>query len=201
MNILFAAEVVLFALLAQSSLANAVGPERVEEIVGGKCFICHGLEGESSSKQYPKLAGQHAEYIAKQLADFKSGRRKSDTMQAMSSDISAEEMLALGRYFETKTSPMVPRENAELAASGRMLYFSGNAASGVAACASCHGPRALGTAQLPRLAGQVRGYLQNQLQQFNTRERRNDNEVMHNVAARLSEQEVIAVSEFISSFE
>ena len=201
MKVLVAGTLTLLALLVQGGPVNAAGPERAEEIVGGKCFICHGLDGESSSKLYPKLAGQHAEYIAKQLADFKTGRRKSDTMQALASDISAEEMLALGRYFETKTSPVVPRENAELAASGRLLYFSGNTASGVTACATCHGPRALGTAQLPRLAGQVRGYLQNQLKQFNTRERRNDNEVMHNVAARMSEQEVIAVSEFISSFE
>lgn len=191
----------LLAMLLLTAGAQAADQARAEAIVSSKCFICHGMEGESGSKLYPKLAGQHAEYIAKQLADFKTGRRKSDTMQAMSSDFTADEMLALGRYFETKVAPVVARENAELAASGRMLYFSGNAASGVTACASCHGPRALGTAQLPRLAGQVRGYLQNQLKQFNMRERRNDNEVMHNVAARMSEQEVIAVSEFISSFE
>jgi len=180
---------------------QAADAERAESIVTTKCFICHGLEGESGSKLYPKLAGQHAEYIAKQLADFKSGRRKSDTMQAMASDLTPEEMAALGRYFETKVAAPVPHENAELAASGRLLYFSGNAASGVTACATCHGPRALGTPLLPRLAGQIRSYLENQLKQFNTRERRNDNEVMHNVAARMSEQEVIAVSAFIAGFE
>ena len=174
---------------------------RAKKIVNGVCFLCHGAQGESSSEVFPRLAGQHWEYVAKQLDNFKSGKRKSSAMADMSAKLTPDEMVALGRYFETKTSPVVPRENAELAASGRLLYFSGNAASGVTACATCHGPRALGTAQLPRLAGQVRGYLQNQLKQFNTRERRNDNEVMHNVAARMSEQEVIAVSEFISSFE
>jgi len=192
------------ALIAVSLLsggAQAADLARAEAIVGSKCFICHGMEGESGSKLYPRLAGQHSEYIAKQLADFKSGRRKSDTMQAMSSDFTAKEMLALGRYFESKVSPPLPRENAELAASGRLLYFSGNAASGVTACATCHGPRGMGTADLPRLAGQVRSYLQNQLKQFNTRERRNDNEVMHNVAARMSDEEVVAVSEFLSGFE
>ena len=77
----------LSALLAGTALAllalpaQAADLKRAEEIVGGRCFLCHGMEGEAASALYPRLAGQHADYIAKQLADFKSGRRKSDTIE------------------------------------------------------------------------------------------------------------------------
>ena len=75
---------------------------RAEEIVGGRCFLCHGLEGESASPIYPRLAGQHWEYIAKQLAEFKNGKRKSDTMKPQSEELTPDEMKALGVFFEKK---------------------------------------------------------------------------------------------------
>jgi cytochrome c553 len=174
---------------------------RAETIVAGKCFICHGLRGESSSKLYPKLAGQHARYIAKQLADFQSGRRKSDTMMAMAADISPDEMLALGRYFEQQPSQPTPVSDSGKADAGRLLYYRGNPDNGLPPCADCHGQRGMGTPLLPRLAGQRRNYLETQLANFNSRQRNNDNEIMHRVAEKLSAEEVTAVAEFISAFD
>jgi len=147
------------------------------------------------------VAGQHHQYIAKQLGDFKSGRRKSDTMNGMAQDLTPEEMLALGVYFEQK--PTKPREarDADLAAVGRYIFHRGNDFSGVAACAGCHGDKGHGTEQLPRLAGQVPRYTESQLKSFNTRARTNDNEVMHSVASKLTELEVKAVALYISTLD
>ncbi len=87
----------LAALLSLPVLADAKADQaRAEEIVSGRCFLCHGMEGESASPVFPRLAGQHAEYLARQLADFKSGKRKSDTMKPQSEELTPAEMKALG---------------------------------------------------------------------------------------------------------
>lgn len=172
---------------------------RAKKIVSGVCFLCHGAEGESSSEVFPKLAGQHSEYIAKQLENFKSGKRKSTAMADMVAKLKPDEMLALGVYFEKKSVPLEPAKDADLAAMGKYIYHSGNKFSGVAACASCHGKDGLGTASLPRLAGQYASYVEAQLKSFGKRERTNDNAVMHSVAAKMTALEMAAVAEYISA--
>lgn len=174
---------------------------RAEDIVGGRCFLCHGQEGESSTSLYPRLAGQQADYIAKQLADFKAGRRKSDTMASMAADLEPAEMAALGAYFEKMRFLPPPPSDSELAAVGRYIFLKGNQYSGVAACASCHGSKGRGTSLLPRLAGQQPLYIENQLKSFNKRERTNDNAVMHSIASRLTELEIKAVAEYIATLD
>lgn len=208
MNISRALLLCLFPLLGLSVTAFSVFAadpkadlKRAEEIVGGRCFLCHGLEGESSSPLFPRLAGQHGEYMARQLADFQSGRRKSETMQAQAGELTAAEMKALGLYFESKRAVPHPPEDRDLAGVGRYIFTKGNPFSGVAACAGCHGAKGLGTPQLPRLAGQHPQYVESQLRQFNRRERTNDNAVMHAVASRLSELEIKAVAEFIGALD
>ena len=171
---------------------------RAKKIVMGSCFICHGAEGESSSEVFPRLAGQHAEYIAKQLENFKSGKRKSTAMADMVAKLTPDEMQALGRYFEKQQhTPEAPKD-AGLAAVGSYLYAHGNKYSGVPACASCHGPKAQGTSSLPRLAGQFASYTETQLKQFNQRERTNDNAVMHAIVSKMTEFEMAAVAEYLS---
>ncbi len=180
-------------------LAQAQTDEvRAKKIVMGSCFICHGAEGESSSEVFPRLAGQHAEYIAKQLDNFKSGKRKSTAMADMVAKLSPEDMRAVGLYFEKQQHPVEPPKDASLAAVGRHIYHQGNTYSGVPACASCHGPDAKGTAALPRLAGQFAQYTQTQLKQFGKRERTNDNAVMHAIVAKMTELEMAAVAEYLS---
>lgn len=174
---------------------------RAAEISTVRCGLCHGVDGDSSSPLYPRLASQHHQYIAKQLADFKAGRRKSDTMASMATDLTQEEMLALGVYFEQKpTKPRLARD-VELAGVGRYIFHRGNESSGVAACAGCHGDNGHGTDQLPRLAGQVPRYIEDQLRSFNKRERTNDNAIMHSIASKLTELEVKGVAMYISSLE
>jgi cytochrome c553 len=171
---------------------------RAEKIVSGSCFLCHGENGESSSEIFPKLAGQHANYIAKQLENFKTGKRKSTAMADMSSRLSADEMLALGKYFETKKAEPEAIKDQDLAGVGRYIFNTGNRYSGVPACASCHGKDGVGTANLPRLAGQYASYVETQLKLFGQRERTNDNAVMHSIVTNMSPLEMAAVAEYIS---
>ncbi len=187
-----------------ASAASAQSPAdlaRAQDIVAGRCHLCHGLQGESASAVYPRLAGQNADYIARQLSDFQSGKRKSDTMKPQTEGLKPEEMKALGAYFAGKKIGGRPVKDADLNAVGKYIFQRGNTFSGLPSCASCHGPQGLGTAQLPRLAGQHPRYIEDQLKQFNTRERTNDNAVMHTVASKLTELEVHAVSAYISTLD
>jgi cytochrome c553 len=172
---------------------------RAKKIVGGSCFVCHGAEGESSSEVFPRLAGQHWEYTAKQLENFKNGKRKSTAMADMVAKLTPDEMVALGKFFEKQTAAVEPPKDADLAAVGKFIYHKGNKYSGLASCASCHGEQAKGTTALPRLAGQYAGYTETQLKQFNQRERTNDNAVMHAIASKMSPLEMAAVAEYLSS--
>lgn len=201
---------VTLALLAPLAFAQTAKPQpqakapetsvdlrRAQEIVNGRCSLCHGAEGESASPVFPRLAGQHADYISKQLADFKAGRRKG-TMNDQAAELNEDEMKALGIFFSQKKPKAYSVADADLAAVGRYIYHKGNSYSGVAACASCHGPTGEGTAQLPRLAGQHAAYIETQLKEFNKRERTNDNAVMHAIASKLTELEMRAVSVYLS---
>lgn len=196
------------ALLVASSMmampsfaADPVDLARAEEIVSGRCFLCHGLEGEAASAVFPRLAGQHADYIAKQLGDFKSGKRNSDTMKPQTEELTPLEMKSLGAFFQNKQ--VAPREVSDeaLAMVGKFIFDRGNQFSGLPSCASCHGAKGHGTPMLPRLAGQHPRYIEDQLKQFNKRERTNDNAVMHTVASKLSELETHAVATYISTLE
>lgn len=185
-------------LLCSAPLVWANDQARVEEIVQGKCFICHGAEGESSSPVFPRLAGQHARYIERQLADYKSGKRKSSAMQPMVEDLSAADFKLLGKFYESRKPQPHKVEDAALAQAGSFIYLRGNPYSGVAACTACHGPAGEGTETLPRLAGQHAQYTENQLKAFGQRERTNDNAVMHAIAAKLTELERKAVAAYLS---
>ena len=181
--------------------ALAADLSRAEDIVKGQCFICHGAQGESSSPAFPRLAGQNAAYVSRQLADYKSGRRKSSAMQPMVEPLTPEDFPLLGAYFEKQPTFAHPVEDPELAQVGRYIYLRGNADSGVPACASCHGESGQGSATLPRLAGQHASYTERQLKQFGQRERTNDNAVMHAVASRLTALETRAVASYVSGLQ
>lgn len=187
------------ALMGTGSAWAQADEARAKKIAGGSCFLCHGAQGESTSEVFPRLAGQHAEYIAKQLNAFKSGARKSTAMVEMVSKLAPDEMLALGKYYEKMNHPREEAKDPQLAAMGRYIYHNGNKFSGVPACVACHGTAAEGAANLPRLAGQLSGYIHTQLKQFNKRERTNDNAVMHTVVEKMTELEMAAVAEYVSS--
>lgn len=190
--------IVLSAALTGLSAMAQADEARAKKIVSGVCFVCHGAEGESSSEVFPRLAGQHWEYTAKQLSNFKTGKRKSTAMADMVAKLTPDEMVALGKYFEKQVVVVEPAKDQGLAAVGQYIFHNGNKFSSLAACASCHGADAKGTAALPRLAGQYAEYTAAQLQQFNKRERTNDNAVMHAIVSKMTPLEIAAVAEYLS---
>ena len=177
--------------------AQAADQERALEIVKGKCHLCHGLNGEASNAIYPRLAAQNAAYIAKQLADFQAGRRKG-TMNEMAQGLTEEEMLALGEYFAAQPAKTHKVRNKALAAVGYYLYIKGNKWEGLPACASCHGKTGAGAEGLPRLAGQHKRYLVQQMEAFKDRRRTNDNAIMFSIQEKLTEMERHALALYIS---
>lgn len=179
--------------------ANA-DPAQAQQIVTKVCAACHAADGNSASPANPVLAGQHADYTAKQLANYKSGERKNPVMLGMSASLSPADMKNLGAYFEAQKPKTRAARNPELVKLGQQIYRGGIMAKGVAACASCHGPSGAGIpAQFPRVAGQYPEYAVSQLQAFRAGERSNDpNKMMRAIAVRLSDQEIKAVVEYMA---
>jgi len=188
------------ALLSWSAESPAKpDPAQAQSIVTNVCAACHASDGNSVSPANPVLAGQHGDYIAKQLANFKSGERKNPIMLGMAASLSPQDMKNLGAYFETQKPKNRVAKNPALVKLGQQIYRGGVLARGIAACASCHGPNGSGVpAQFPRVAGQYPEYTTAQLQAFRAGERANDpNNMMRSIAGRLSDQEIKAVAEYI----
>jgi cytochrome c553 len=188
-------------LLAAPATADEVQLARARAIVAGSCFLCHGMQGEAASELYPQLAAQNAAYLAKRLANFKSGERVSKTMQPMVAALTPDDMRALGLYFSRQRSALHAPADAGLTERGREIYARGGVATEVAACIGCHGGRGHGSEKLPRLAGQVASYLVAQIRSFGARERTNDNAVMHTIAAKMTPAEARAVAEYLSGLD
>lgn len=193
-------------LTAASPAALAVptakgDPAKAQPIVSQVCAACHGMDGNSMIPANPSLAGQHAEYITKQLTNFKSSERKNPIMMGMAATLSPDDMKNLGAYFGEKArSATGGVKDKGLALQGQKLYKGGNMASGVAACAGCHSPDGAGIpAQFPRLAGQSTDYVTAQLKAFRSGERANDTgKMMRMIAAKMTDQEISSVAEYIS---
>ena len=173
---------------------------QAQPIVDKVCSACHGSDGNSVGPENPVLAGQHADYIAKQLSNFKSGARKNPVMTAMASTLSPQDINNLAVYFQGQKRKERAARDPSLVALGQQIYRGGIAAHGIPACSSCHGPSGAGIpSQYPRLAQQYPEYTLAQLQAFRSGERANDpNSMMRAIAARLSDQELKALSEYIA---
>ncbi|MEO8132882.1 MAG: c-type cytochrome [Betaproteobacteria bacterium] len=207
----------LLAVLAQPVLAQTGAPAKpdtakAQQIVAQVCVACHGAEGVSVASANPHLAGQHAEYTARQLDHFKSGLRKNPVMMAMAASLSADDMRALGVYFADKKSRPGAAKDKALAEVGQRVYRGGNAKTGVPACASCHSPTGLGIpAQYPRLAGQFPEYIYAQLQGFVRGDRGGEmknasgklvedapGRIMAAIAGKMNDREMRAVAEYLA---
>lgn len=184
---------------AHAQMADSNAAARAQHTATQSCAVCHGPQGQNRDLAFPRLAGQNAEYLAKQLAAFQHNRRTSSTMAHSANPLTPDEMLALGQYYEHQSTAHTPSTQLQLAARGQYLYHTGNPATGVPACASCHGPQALGQAHLPRLAGQSPTYLLEQLRQFAQGGRTNDQGQMHATTRTMSQDEMAAVAEYLGS--
>jgi cytochrome c553 len=164
------------------------------------CAACHGVDGNSVSPQFPKLAGQHEDYMVKQLLYFHSGERVNDTMQGMVAGLSDQDAEDLAAYYASQQIEFGAADP-ELVELGEKIYRSGNAESGVAPCMGCHGPSGAGNpgANYPALRGQHAAYVEAQLHGFAEGKRANENSIkmMQLLASRMTNREIRAVASYI----
>jgi len=176
---------------------------RGQQLASQTCAACHAADGNSPAAANPKLAGQFPEYLHKQLRNFKAqggkkAERENAVMAGMVAGLSDADMKSLADFYASqKLKPALARDK-DAAALGQRIWRGGNLATGVAACAGCHGPAGAGIpAQYPRIAGQYAEYIDAQLKSFRSGSRANDqNGMMRGVAARMTDAEIRAVAEY-----
>ncbi|MDR3427649.1 c-type cytochrome [Silvimonas sp.] len=174
-------------------------PAKGKEIVDKVCAACHGADGNSVVPANPRLAGQHPEYIYKQLTEFKTQKRKNPVMLGMASQLSDDDMHNVAAYFSTQKPKDGGASDKVLIAAGEKIYRGGIAAKNVPACMACHGPSGAGMpVQYPRMAGQHSAYIITELNLFRSGDRTNG-PAMNDISARLSDQEIKSVAEYIQS--
>jgi len=174
-----------------------------EKIAKQVCAACHAADGNSVAAVNPKLAGQFARYLQKQMDNFKAqggkkALRENPIMAGMVAGLSDEDMGAVAAYFAAQTLKPAAASDKDLAAQGQKIWRGGIAARGVAACAGCHGPDGAGIPGVyPRLSGQFPEYLDAQLKLFRAGGRANDpSGMMRGVAARMTDEEIKAVAQY-----
>lgn len=200
------------ALTSSAQASDAAKPAAYQgdaakgkEIATTVCAACHGADGNSPASANPKLAGQHAAYLFKQMKNFKAGadgksERVNAIMNGMIAAYNEEQMKDLAAYFSAQKQAGGEVKSRETLALGQKLYRAGDASKGLPACAACHGPTGSGLpAQYPRIAGQFSEYTEAQLKAFRVNERSNDpNKMMQMVAVKMTDAEIRAVADYIA---
>ena len=202
------AVVVAFALSATPAFAQPapakIDPAKGQQIASQVCVACHGVDGNSTSPANPKLASQHPEYLAKQLQNFKvkqgakDAERASAVMAGFALQLSEEDVRNVAAHYAAQKLKPAAAKNKDSVELGQRIYRAGIASKEVPACAGCHSPNGAGIpAQYPRLAGQFGEYTESQLVAFRQGARKNSAQ-MTAIAARLSDVEIKAVSDYIA---
>ena len=194
----------LLVSLGLSGFAHAAGDVAAGQVKAAACAACHGVDGNSLAPTFPKLAGQSASYIAKQLKDIKNGVRPSPVMLAFANIVGTDEDRAnVGAFFASQ--PLKPgTSDPALADEGKNIYDSGIADKGVAACVACHGVNGEGNdlAVFPQLQGQHAAYTESQLKAFRDGARANDpSGMMRDIAAKLNDAEIKALASYIQGLK
>ena len=191
--------ITLFASLVLGPVQAAGDPE-AGMLKSSQCAACHGADGNSVNPEWPKLAGQHAGYLVKQLSYFEKGERENATMKPMASVLDEQGREDVAAYYASQ-SVKTGTADPELVALGEKIYRSGNAESGVAPCMGCHGPNGAGNpaALYPALRGQHAKYTELQLHGFAEGKRVNENakKMMQILASRMTNREIRAVASYI----
>lgn len=191
--------IALTVVLTSSTLA-AQTPGPAAAVI---CLTCHGPAGDAISAApgappVPRLEGQHADYLVKQLRDFKAGKRKNDLMKPVLASLGGRQFSELAAHFSRQTTERRPSD-ASSADKGRVLYEEGNTATGVPACVGCHQANGIGAPRYPRLAGQRPAYVLQQLTNFKQGVRTNDRaHVMRSIAEKLTDDEMAAIAAYLA---
>lgn len=188
------------AALSLSAQAQSAKPDLAKGSAsyGAVCVACHAADGNSTTPANPKLAQQHPEYLVKQLQEYKSGKRKNAIMQGMAASLSDDDMRNIAYWLASQKAKEGFASDAELVKLGERIYRGGLADRGIASCAGCHSPNGAGIpSQFPHIAGQHSEYTETQLRHFRDGTRAN-NPQMAGVAAKMTDREIKAVSDYIA---
>jgi cytochrome c553 len=197
------AALILAVLVAGPVLAAETAPAFKPDPAKGAtasaaCQGCHLADGNRGAPANPILAGQHPEYIVKQLHEFKSNKRKNPIMNGMAAALSEEDMKHIAAFYAGKKAQPGFAKSKETVALGEQIYRGGILSKQVPACAGCHSPNGAGIpAQYPRLAGQHGEYTEAQLNAFRAGTRENSAQ-MTTIASKMSDREIKAVSDYIA---
>lgn len=191
-------------LTAGSALANPAAttkanPSAAKTIAEQVCAACHGVDGNSAVAMYPRIAGQHPEYTYKQLVEFKNKTRNNDpTMFPMVASLSDQDLRNLSAYFAEQKPKTLEAPKPNLQEHGQKIYRGGIKEAKIPACMACHGPAGNGMpSQYPRVAGQHASYLEKQMQDFK-KGTRNNHPIMNTISVRMSDDDIKAVSNYMS---
>ncbi len=184
--------------------ATPVRAQEAGPITVAACVPCHGggAAAAPGAPAFPRLDGQHAAYLDKQLREYKTGKRNSAVMAPLLGALKKQQIPGMAAHFASQAPARGAVENPELAARGKVLYEEGNRATGVPGCVGCHLPNGAGYQRYPRLSGQPQTYIVQQLADFKTGARSNDRaRVMRAVAGRLTDEEIRAVAEYLAGLQ
>ncbi len=190
------------AFAATSAPAEAkADPAKGEATATAVCAACHSSDGSRGSPANPILQGQHPQYLAKQLGEFKSGKRSNAIMKGFASTLSDADMKNIAAFYSAKEAKPGFAKDKELVSLGQKIYRGGVADRNIPACSGCHSPNGAGIpAQYPRLAGQHADYTAAQLTAFRDGVRQN-NLQMTGVAAKLNDREIKALADYIAGLQ
>jgi cytochrome c553 len=201
---LHAVALTLATLLGAPALAATAPAAAKPDLAKGQaistqvCAACHTADGTRGSPANPILAGQHPEYLQKQLQEFKSGKRNNPIMKGFASTLSDDDMRNVAAFYGSKTSKPGFAKNKDTVKLGEKIYRAGIADKAVPACAGCHSPNGAGIpAQYPRIGGQHADYLEAQLAAFRGGARNNSAQ-MNTIAEKMSDRELKAVADYIA---
>jgi hypothetical protein len=180
--------------------SDATGTELALQV----CSACHGKTGQAVSDQFPKLAGQHPEYLLIQLNEFAEHRRSTPNAVAFMwsfNQLTISQMNELAQYYSSQAPMLGEPSNSPLLARGKRIYEEGIAGSNVPACSACHGSNAVGRNEIPRLAGQHAKYLAEQIHLFKSSTKRPNGIAMMALTHSMSEEDIQAVSTYLGSLQ
>ncbi len=199
MSGLLAAAVALPAAAAEGAAPAKPDLAKGEATATAVCGACHSFDGSRGSPANPILAGQHPEYLVKQLTEFKSGKRANAIMQGMAATLATEaDMKNVAAFYASKSAKPGFATNKATVAQGEKIWRGGIAERKVPACSGCHGPSGAGIpVQYPRLAGQHAAYTEAQLLAFRGGVRKNSAQ-MAGVTAGMTEADIKAVADYIA---
>ena len=183
---------------AAETAPSAPEPAKGATISTSVCAACHTNDGSRGSAANPIIQGQHPDYLVKQLAEFKAGKRPATVMKGFASALSDDDMRNVAAFYAGKSAKPGFAKSKDTVALGEKIYRGGIGDRSVPACSGCHGPSGAGIpAQYPRLAGQHADYVEGQLVAFRGGVRRN-NSTMAAIAAKLNDREIKAVADYVA---